>query len=415
LKITFIYPRVSIENIISKIWLLSPFIAVFVSDILQFTQKDLSGNVKFLSFLLMLGVVVTKGKIYSKLILLTFIFLPIFLYHYFISFSIEAATEEGIRYFFPIMVLFYGYTLRKDFHVLLYFFLFFTIFNDLWQIINYINWTRGIDQWFYYRTKDGIVFYNKISGILRATGILGFFGTFGFLNLITFYLVKHYYSGKLKTWILTIIVVSLFLSFSYKAIGSFLIILFLTYKNKLKFVTTTACLLTLSFAVEPIKTLNFFENAVVRLKLYVFEGNSARAESYRVMFSKSGLLGRGVGSFGGPSSTKFNSPLYDEFNFNWFETGYLATTDTYFPHLFIEIGVIGTLVYLLIIISPILKRTFFKREWTMICIIYFSLFFDSLFSYSLNNLSYLILSLSLVYAISYFEKENYKQVLLKNQ
>ncbi len=408
MKITLTYSRISFEKAISKLLLMSPFITVFISDILQFTQKDLSGNIKFLSLFLMFGLVIIKRKVNIKLVFLFLIFLPIFFYHYFISFSINAATEEGIRYFFPVLILFYAYTLRKNFSVLLYFFLFFTILNDLWQIINYINWIRGVDQWFYNRTKDGIVFYNTISGVLRGTGLLGFFGTFGFLNLITFYLVKYYYSGKLKTLILTIMVISLFLSFSYKAIGPFLIILFLTHKNKLKIVLTVIYILILSFIIYPIKVLNFFENAMVRLNLYIFEGNSARSESYRVMFSKSGFFGRGIGTFGGPSSTKFNSPLYNEFNFNWYETTHLATTDTYFPHLFIEIGVIGALIYLLIIISPLLKRTFFKREYIMISIIYFSLFFDSMFSYSLNNLSYLILSLSLVYAISYFERENYK-------
>ena len=68
------------------------------------------------------------------------------------------------------------------------------------------------------------------------------------------------------------------------------------------------------------------------------------------------LFGRGIGSFGGPSSVTYNSPVYPDTNFNWYYTIDLKTTDTFFPHLFVEVGFIGGLLYLLIILSPIFFR-----------------------------------------------------------
>ena len=148
------------------------------------------------------------------------------------------------------------------------------------------------------------------------------------------------------------------------------------------------------------------ENFSYRITEYVTEGNSARAESYRVMFtelSHFNLFGRGVGSFGGPSSVSYNSPVYKDVNFNWYFTTNLATTDTYYPHLFVEMGLIGGLLYLIVILSPLFFIKWKMDKFKIVFIIYFALFFDSLFSYSLNNIAFLVASLIFIYPIYYID------------
>ncbi|WP_158655209.1 hypothetical protein [Flavivirga eckloniae] len=150
------------------------------------------------------------------------------------------------------------------------------------------------------------------------------------------------------------------------------------------------------------------ESFSYRIKEYVTEGNSARAESYRVMFSDFSdfnLFGRGVGSFGGPSSVSYNSPVYQEVNFNWYVTTNLATTDTYYPHLFVETGIIGGLLYIFILLSPMLLK-WKTDKFKIVFIIYFALFIDSLFSYSLNNIAFLAVSLTFIYPIYYMNDDN---------
>ncbi|MCB0745679.1 MAG: hypothetical protein KDC67_17380, partial [Ignavibacteriae bacterium] len=133
-------------------------------------------------------------------------------------------------------------------------------------------------------------------------------------------------------------------------------------------------------------------------------------ESYRVMFNEIGnfnLFGQGVGVFGGPASTAYNSWYYKMVGFNWYDTKWLnlTTTDTFPPHLFVELGIIGGLLYLLVLITPLFRKKFNKR-YLLVLAIYFCLFFDMLFSFSLNNLDYLLFSLVFVYPILYYKDEN---------
>ena len=351
--------------------------------------------------------VLIHRKIEIKLLLLILLLIPFVIYGILISFNFNAAIEEVLRYSFPIIILLFGYAIKNKFILLLNFIIVFTLINDFIQIINYINWYRGIDQWFYYFASNGTRYYNSTSGILRATGILVFFGLFGYINMIAFFLTRRYYFGKRKKLILTVFIISLLLSFSYKTIGAFLIVLFFEFKNKLKFFKVILFALIIALITIPSTLVIMAENASQRMYLYIIEGNSARSESYRVMLSEIAnfnLFGKGIGSFGGPSSTKYNSPLYKELNFNWYNTTNITTTDTYFPHLFVEMGIFGGLIYLVLIISPLIKKKFNKGALASLLIIYFTLFFDSLFSFGLNNLAYLSVSLVLVYAIIEHEK-----------
>jgi hypothetical protein len=120
------------------------------------------------------------------------------------------------------------------------------------------------------------------------------------------------------------------------------------------------------------------------------------------------LFGEGIGVFGGPASIIYNSPYYSEMNFKWYDASWLnlITTDTFYPHPIVELGIIGALVYLMTICVPLLRKKI-TTSLPFVALIYFSLFFDSLFSFSLNNPEFLMFSLVFTYPIlHYYDTKN---------
>lgn len=394
---------------ISYFLMLFPAIIIFASEILMYFESPLSSPMKIAAVGYMFLYSFLNIRFHGGLLFALFCFIPFFIYGIIISFNINAAIEEGIRYLFPISVLMYSYALKKHFKFLLICFLVFVMINNLWQIVNYYYWIKGEVQWFYmYNPYYNRYIENKTSGIIRATGILGFFGIFGFMNMIAFFLTRRFYEGKGKTILMIIFAVCMFLSFSYKTLGTFLVLIFLELKNKMKIILYGLILFVIAFLTMPKLMLSMEKNIRYRLVEYVLEGNSARGDSYRVMFEEFGkgnFFGRGVGAFGGPSSVTYNSPVYKEVKFNWYTTPELTTTDTYFPHLFVEMGLIGGLVYLFILMAPLIYLRWPYSKFKIVFVIYFALFFDALFAYSINNIAYLMLSLIFIYPIYYYKEK----------
>jgi hypothetical protein len=366
-------------------------------------------------FSYMIFYVISSRKVNKNLIYVTIPFIPILIYGVLNSFSIKAGIGDGIRYLFPIVILYYGYAIKEHFGLLLKFVIAFIILNFLVQMVNYVNWIRGVNQWFYYITETGYVHYNQTAGIMRATGTVVFFGFFGFFNMIGFFLINKFYRGPYKIYLLGISLFGLAASLSYKAFGAFLIVLLIYYYKHLYKVLASILVVLLGIYVSfPEKINTFGEDIIIRISLYLTKGDSARSESYRVMFNEIAnfnLFGRGVGVFGGPASTSYDSTFYKAVSFNWYDTEWLnlVTTDTYLPHLFVELGLVGGLLYLLILITPLLRRKL-DQKYIIVAVIYFCLFFDMLFSFSLNNLEYLLFSLVFVYPIYYYDMNKSKAI-----
>ncbi|MBB4118417.1 hypothetical protein GGR32_000691 [Mesonia hippocampi] len=391
---------------IEDAFLLFPLVLVFLSEIFHFIAPQLGVGVKFLALLLMLIFSVTKGKFNIISVQLFLIVLPILVIHLFLSFSFRAGLEELIRYLFPVVIIFYSFTLRHKFKLIFKFFIAFLLINIVAQVFHYILWQKGVVLWFFDIHDNGYYTAPTVNGFLRATGIMGFFSLFGFLCLLMFFLVETFYKGKFKVLLMLLAVVGLFASISYKGIITFFILIFILSKKKLQIVSAFL-LMTVIFIVSfPEKAYEFIEGAKLRTELYISEGTSARSESYRVMLEHTGLLlGEGLGSFGGPASVTHKSPFYGEVNFNWYGLE-LATTDTYFPHLFVEIGLLGALAYLLFLLSPLFRKKITIPALRILCIIYFALFFDAAFSYSLNNTGYLVVALIWVFPVIYYTQKH---------
>lgn len=405
--------KIKIPHIINfkQFLILLPFIIIYAGTVFQTTYKEITSVSKILAFVYMIVYIIYCNKVNTKLFLTTALFLPFLLYGIFNSWTFKAGISDGIRYLFPIAVLFYSYSIREHFGLLLKFIVFFVALNFLVQLLNYYNWWRGVEQWFYYKTEDGLVYYNETAGILRATGTVVFFGFLGFLNLVAFFIIKTFYRGRFKKVLLAITLFMLLASVSFKAFGAFFILIVLYYYKRIYKLAAYFLLLLLGFYLTfPEKANEFGQSLLLRISLYITEGNSARSESYRVMFSEIGnfnLFGHGVGVFGGPASTAYNSWYYKTVGFNWYDTAWLnlTTTDTYPPHLFVELGILGGLTYLLVLITPLFRKKINKR-YLLVFAIYFCLFFDMLFSFSLNNLDYLLFSLVFVYPILYYKEES---------
>src|SRR5690606_25568802 len=106
----------------------------------------------------------------------------------------------------------------------------------------------------------------------------------GFLNLVAYFLTKQFYYGKRKKLLLILFVLGIFSSLSFKAIGAFVFLLFLLSEYKGKILTGIVFLSLIILVIFPKKVTTFIDEFSIRIESYVTEGNSARAESYRVMF-----------------------------------------------------------------------------------------------------------------------------------
>ncbi len=388
-----------------KAAIILPFIIVFIGEILNFTHPSAGSITKLLAIVYMAGFVFINNKYGKNLVVATFLFLPFLIVGILISFNLFAALEATLRYMFPIVVLFYSFSIKNYAKLVLTIIVAYALLSNIYQIFIYIQWVNGVSPlWFYNHIEvngRNIYWANTTMGILRGVGLTGFFALYGFLNLIAFFIIKILYHGKFKNALLVIFFLGLFASLSFKAIGVFFFILFITSKYKLNFLIGFIVFLVASITIIPAKTKDFTEQLIFRIETYITEGNSARSDSYRVMFediANFNLIGRGAGSFGGAASTKYDSPVYAKVNFNWHGLNHLATTDTYYPHLFVELGILGALTYLIILFTPLIHGTS-REKWLVIIAIYLALLFDSLFSFALNNLAFLMLSLVLLYPI----------------
>lgn len=390
-----------------------PLILVFLGEAISYNYPSLSSPLKVFTCFILLFPFWLKITLPSKIVLFLMIFLMFFFFAFFNSFNYRAALEEGIRYFFPVAVILYGFYNKGNLKLLVTFIIIFALINFFVQFQNYYYFYIDPQrQWFYSRyfieSKKEMVYWAPTTfGVLRATGLLVFFGAFGILNFMAYWLTHFYYYGKKRKIFLTIFFVGVLASISFKTIGFFMLLLFIKYFKRAKYILVLPPLLLILFFLVGKETRDPIIDAVeIRLQLYVTEGNSARSESYRVMLDEIksfNLLGEGLGTFGGPASTKYDSPYYNKVKFNWYETKILATTDTYYPHLFVEMGVFGGLAYLMIFLSPLLRKKITKRKLKIVLIVYGMLFFDSLFSYSFNNLVILTMTLLFVYPILYDE------------
>ncbi len=383
-------------------WILFPFFLTYLGAIFINVNHSVSTALKLAAFLYMVVYVIICRKTDKNLLILFLIFLPFWIYGVFHSFRLEAGIEDGIRYMFSVAALFYGYCIRRHLDLLVKFIAVFVVLNFLVQLLNYYYWLQGVDQWYYYRINN-VRYYARTMGILRGTGFVTEFAFYAFMNAVAFFVLYAFYKGRFRKTVLATSVLGFVSALSYKTFASVLLVILYFFRRHLLKVITGLVMAAILFTMYfPEQARKFVQDMEYRLHAYIVEGKTARSESYRVMFDeikRFNLFGRGIGTFGGPASTKYQSPYYEESGFNWYEMAWahLATTDTYLPHPVVELGILGSFAYFLLLMAPLFRR----KVPLLVLIIYFLLFFDMLFTFSLNNLEYMLFSLVLIYPVLY--------------
>ena len=280
-----------------------------------------------------------------------------------------------------VFIIGYAYTIKTSEQKVFKVFVFFLLLSDLVQILLTIAYVITGKLYLKNTLDFGLV--------LRATGLFGGMATFGFLNLCGFFMCYYKNSKKLALFFF----INVFFSMSYKAILLLLLFLFINLfrKNSVKYSIIVILISVMVISSSPQLLQNLEKILKGKVISYSIGGESARSESYRVAFKylqKNPIVGYGIGTFGGPASIKYNSRFYNEYGFNWFETNNLSTTDTYYPHLVVETGLIFSITYLAIIFFW-LRESIRNRKYVVFWLVV-SLLTDSLLSFGLNSLPFLI-------------------------
>ncbi len=366
------------KSFLINIYIALTIYLILLADFVTIIDESLSSLLKIVVLLLMVYYIILNKT--NKYLLAYVSFLTaVLLFGLIVSFDYNAASQEFVRYLFPIIFLLFGYAVKDNLIVVVRSFTQFMILSNIIQIVLYVLFI----------TTSQIYLSNSLDFgiILRGSGLSSGVTTFGFLNFIAYLLHTYLENKKLSLFFLLFVL----LSFSLKII--IIAIIILSIYNKTFFIKIFSFILILVIIGRDIFQ-QFIEISSLKFAQYILVGESARSESYRVMFDflkHNPFLGYGLGSFGGPASIKYNSPIYEQYNFDWYGLTNLATTDTFFPHVIVELGIIGGILYFFLFFLPlvIVKRKS-KKSNEVVKFILFTLFVDSMFSYGMNSQAYLI-------------------------
>lgn len=371
------------KNNLYNCYFLSPLVLVLISVPIDTISIEIGQWIKGLALLIVIGnSVIFNNKNVFFYLLLFVLFYIVFLGIY-RQIKFFQSSEDGLRYLFPVIAIIYGFQLKSQRKTVLLIVLSYVLINDLYQLFNWILLPL-FDQNYSYTLN-------------RATGFVGFFDFFGFINIIALFIINHTKSINLSKSrrIIISVIFSIFLLWSLSLKMVVIFTLYVLFFNR-KLLLLTVPALPFVFIYKDSLQAAFS----LRINRYLLKPASARSESYRVLtehYQDFLFFGQGPGNFGGPSSTKYNSLLYDKYNFNWYGEQAMATTDTFYPHLFVELGIIFGLIYLFCcVIIPLLIVKTLKVPFLIlstICI-------NSVFSFAFNSLSYCFFSFSLIFVLS---------------
>lgn len=300
------------------------------------------------------------------------------------SYDMEASLVSLTRYCTPLLFLLYGWAFRQQLTALISAVLLITIVNDIVQCVMYAT---------YYMSGTSIVPMQIMYGVLpRASGMGGLLA-FSLMNFTSAVLSFYCLASKRRLIYCYIFLAFVIAAFPYKLVP--VLLLFgvsmldvRKHSTPIQLIALLLCAIALILVEAQSGVL--VEGARRRYEGYAVAQDSARTDSYRVMFEslgKGNLFGQGLGYFGGPVSTEYNSPAYDEYRFSWGDCYGMNTTDTYYPHVFVELGIVGGLLYLALFVLPYImarrnNARSFLATYFFLCL---ALFVDSLASFSIQS------------------------------
>jgi hypothetical protein len=363
-----------------------------ISD--TFLTLELDGSQIFkLSAFAVLSFAIVLRPTFHRLLVLLLPFMVTLYIGMWRTFDIDAGWEEFMRFLAPMALSVALFAYRKRLSPIVFTFVAVVVSNDFFQCYFYLAYLLKLPLLLPVRIDSGLY--------LRAQGWMGFFSEFSFNNFCMFLLCQHYRPTRRYKRISWLFLTFALLGFSFKMFATIVVYFIFARKVNLRtFITTFAVVCVALFLLMA----GFFDSLIkvasAKLSFYVLAGNSARAESYRVMYEslmKGNIFGEGLGSFGGPASVKYHSPLYGVYHFNWYGLGnMLKTTDTFYPHLFVELGVFGAVLWL----SFMLLYGQTKPRGGIWIFVVCAFCFDNIFSLSFVSASYVFSALLMMYLFS---------------
>ncbi|MFM0310429.1 hypothetical protein P0D71_21820 [Paraburkholderia sp. RL17-383-BIF-A] len=374
-------------------WAISLAYLLFcVSDTFLSLEMDGSQFVKLGAFVLLSIAILLRPR-FHKLVTLMLPFLLTLYIAMWRAFNVDAGGEEFMRFLAPMAITVAMFAYRRRLSPVIFMFFAVVVSNDLFQCYFYLAYGLKLPLFLPVKFDSGLY--------LRAQGWIGFFSEFSFINFCAFLLCRHHQPTRRSRRVAWIFLTFSLLGVSFKIFATigmyFVVARKLTVRSVIAAIGGIGVVL---FALLAGLLDSLIKVAMAKLSFYVVAGNSARAESYRVMFQslmKGNFFGEGLGSFGGSASVKYHSPLYSIYHFNWYGLGNtLTTTDTFYPHLFVELGVLGAILWLsfMILYGQVSRR---RHVWLFLV---GAFCFDNLFSLSFVSASYVFSALMLMYLFS---------------
>jgi hypothetical protein len=301
--------------------------------------------------------------------------------------STSGASEDLIRYLLPVILLLYAYSIRQAVGALATFLYVIALSNDVYQLYAYAAFYSGLPQLHEPIFDSGL--------LLRASGWLGSVMGLAYLNFACFVLASVVPPRRHAALLRTIFIAASLASFSFKLMPALALAVLLFSRHRLLWLGGAVAVVVatyLRFRDLIDELLNLVQT---KIDFYLLIGNSARFESYRVageVIAEGNLLiGKGIGSFGGPASVKYDSAVYRLYDFRWYDTATMNTTDTFYPHLLVELGLLGAIVYMAFCLLPLyMARDASKNVRLGVAVLMFGVATDSLASFGWNAPVYLI-------------------------
>ncbi|ACD18434.1 hypothetical protein [Paraburkholderia phytofirmans] len=374
-------------------WAISfSYLLFCISDTLLSLEMDGSQLVKLGAFVLLAVAILLRPR-FHKLIALIVPFMLALYIAMWRAFNVNAGGEEFLRFLAPMAITVAIFAYRSKLAPVLFMFFAVVLSNDLFQCYFYLAYGLKLPLFLPVKFDSGLY--------LRAQGWIGFFSEFSFINFCAFLVCRHYRPTRRSQRAAWIFLTFALLGVSFKIFATIAMYFIVARKLTVRsFIAALSAIGLVLFALMAGLLDSLIKIAMTKISFYVVAGNSARAESYRVMFQslmKGNIFGEGLGSFGGPASVKYHSPLYSIYHFNWYGLGNtLTTTDTFYPHLFVELGVLGAILWLafMLLYGQVSKR---RRVWLFLV---GAFCFDNIFSMSFVSASYVFSALMLMYLFS---------------
>jgi len=375
------------------------YIILCISDALLALGNNNSMLIKVIAFGLISLSIIIRPR-FHRLIGLLLPLLLVLCVSLIKSFNVNAGLEELFRFLSPVTITIALFAYRDRLAIIVVTFLGVVITNDLAQCYFYLAYVAHLPSFMPYRIDSGL--------FLRAQGWIGFFSEFSFMNFCAFLLYRWLRPATSSKVMKSVFILFSLLGFSFKIFATWAIYPFLIGRKGIKAWVCIGLGLSLTaFVVVNGYVDSLLDVGATKLSFYVIDGNSARAESYRVMaesLESGNFAGEGLGAFGGPASIAFNSPTYAKYHFDWFGLS-LATTDTFYPHLVVETGVVGAILWMamMLLYGQRCKRAIWMFVVGAFC-------FDNIFSMAFLSPSYVFSALLLMHV---FSQINYTDILAR--